>query len=433
MAFVIPFCGLRYSPAIDLAQVVAPPYDVISPDRQAALYDTDPHNVIRLILNRDSDPYSSAAETLNRWMELAILRHDSESSFYVLQQRFEETPGNVVVRTGFIGLCRLEEYSKKIVLPHERTLPKPRADRLRLFEATQANFCQVFGIYRDADCRVEKILDECTRQDPDRSVVFDGIVNSIWRIANPALMKSIQDAMADREILIADGHHRYETALAYREGKRERNPHHTGEEPYNYVMMFFANRSSDGLVVHPTHRVVHSIAGFDPPVFLKQLTAYFNMNRCETLDQLRKEMQDAKGKGIGMKLHGAQGFVLLLPGDGAAIETALGAELPDQIRDLDISILHGVILERILGITKEAQAERTNIDFVHDAQDAIAMVERGEAQLTFLLNSPDIERIFAIAQSGRTMPQKSTYFYPKLLSGLVMYRMVSDLNSASRQ
>ncbi len=429
MAVVVPFRGMRYGREVDLANVVAPPYDVISPAAQAEFYDANPHNVIRLILNRDADPYASAAKHLKNWIETSVLVEDAEPAFYLLHQRFTDVTGRVVTRVGFIGLCRLEEYSAKVVLPHEKTFPKPRADRLNLFVATHANFCQVFGIYRDPHRTVEKILNSCAQREPDQSIVFDGVTNSVWRISDHNVNDRIQREMASKEVLIADGHHRYETALAYRQIARERSPQHQGEEPHDYVMMFFASMHADGLVVHPTHRVVHSVSGLDTVLFSRELGKYFSLHHCATLDDLQRSMKDHNGKAIGMKLKNEQGFALLLPQSEKSIDEAFDGEVAPQVRNLDVSILHEIVLGRILGMTKEAQAQKKNLDFVHDANESLGRVERGEAQVTFFLNPPDVSEIFSIAESGHTMPQKSTYFFPKLLSGLIMYRMRGEVDA----
>jgi len=412
-----------YNRTVDPQKVVAPPYDVISPERQRELYEIHPNNVIRLILNREADPYTSAAQDLKSWIESSILTQDPEKALYVLHQEFTDSGGRTFKRVGVIGLCRLEEYSQGVVLPHEKTLPRPRADRLNLIMATASNFCQVFGLYADSNQTVDVILEACTKSEPDRSVEFEGIVNSIWRMADPGVISEIQSALMEKEIFIADGHHRYETALAYRNLMRERSPGHTGEEKYNYVLMFFTNMESDGLVVYPTHRVIHSLPTFDVTTFLARVDEYFSMSKFVTLDALLNAMTMPGPMKIGMRLRDEPAYYLLFSRPEKSLTSLFGGNLPPELSNLDVTVLHKLIIGQFLGISEELQAQKLNIEFVRDPNEAVGKIERGAAQIAFLLNPPSVENICQVARSGNTMPQKSTYFYPKLLSGLVMYRM----------
>jgi len=424
MPVIKPFCGIRYNLSkVRLEDVVAPPYDVIGPEQQDELYARHPPNVVRLILGREEDRYAAAASAFGEWQKGEILVRDPEPSMYVLHQRFLDEEGRPLVRRGFIGLCRLEEFEKGIVLPHEKTLSKPKEDRLRLFKATGANFSQVFGLYSDPWRETEEILGAPSAWLPDARVVFEGVENILWRVKDEGLLSSVAEVMREKQLLIADGHHRYETALTYRDWRRSGNPAHTGEELYNYVMMFFTNLEDEGLVIFPTHRVVHSLADFRREDFLAKLEDAFLIKAYESVDALQHALRSAGAAAFGMAVSGGESYYLLKLKPSVSAHQLVKDDLPAEVKALDVALLHHVVLRDMLGISMEAQEQKLNIRYVQGAELAFAEVRDGKGQAAFLLNPTRIEQVRAIAGAGHTMPQKSTFFYPKLLSGLVLNRM----------
>ena len=422
MATVRPFKGLVYNAeAVRLSEVVAPPYDVISPELQHRLYEKDPRNVVRLILNRDPDPYASAAEAFRTWQSDGTLLRDTEPAFYLLSQSFAGAGGSDITRSGCIGLCRLEEFEKKVILPHEKTLAKPKEDRLKLFQATESNFSQVFGVYADPEKSLSSLFAEATSAPPDLDVTFEGVRNRLWRIQGGRRTRAISDFFENRNILIADGHHRYETALAYRAARRSADPHGSPDAPYNYVMMFLTNMSDEGLVVLPTHRVVHSVQNFDSSALLKMLSASFVLQSFNSPERMMHALQEGGSGTLAMVLREHQAYhVLSLKPGLSASEVVEGPE-PDVVKQLDVAVLHFHILRSLLGISAHAQEQKSNLDYVVDPVEAVETVRKGYAQAAFLLNPTPVDQVYAVASAGYTMPQKSTFFFPKLLSGLVFH------------
>ncbi len=297
MAMVVPFRGISYDQGKigDLRQVVAPPYDVISPPEQEALYQRHPQNVVRLILNKErpqdhpqDNRYTRAAALYSAWQKENILARAPQPQFYFLQEEFSASilpPGQRAsasgssVRRGFIGLIRLEEYSARVVLPHEKTQTKPRADRLALMEACQANFSQIFSLYTDEEGAMVPIYERVFSSGPPSMDVTDseGVRRRLWMASDPAVLQRVREIMRTKEIFIADGHHRYETALAYREGQRKKFPNGTGRETYNFTMMYFAAMEDPGVFILPTHRVVYNLENFAADSFLDQLRSDFSV------------------------------------------------------------------------------------------------------------------------------------------------------------
>lgn len=421
MADISPLRGYLYNPSkVSLPDVIAPPYDVISPEQQSQLYDTSPYNVVRLILGREEDRYTSAAQSFDAWKRENILVRDATPAFYFLHQTFDDGDGKQITRKGFIARCRLEEFEKKIVLPHEKTLAKPREDRFKLFKATDANFSQVFSLYSDPTLAIDTQIKDVAKNAPAIDVVFEEVRNKLWRLQDEHTIRAIQSAMSDKQILIADGHHRYETALAYREYKRSQNPSHTGSEPYNDVMMFLTNIDDPGLVIFPTHRLVHSLPYFDVQSFLSKLERYFIMRSYREYSALHEGLKSSSAPAFGLAMQQDPILSLLTLKPTPAVVDLIQDLLPAEVKELDVTILHTLVLRDILGVSLAAQEQKTNLNYVKDAWQAVEQVEQKKAQLAFLMKPTKIEQVRAVAKAGHTMPQKSTYFYPKLLSGLVI-------------
>jgi uncharacterized protein (DUF1015 family) len=440
MANIYPFRAWRYnSGTVRLDAVVTQPYDKISPAMQQAYYQSSPFNLVRIILGlpelfdaeRGESVYSRAARDFKAWREQGILVQEKAPCVFAYAQRFQ-VPGSDAVkeRRGFIALGKLHDYADGVVFRHEQTLSKPKSDRLNLLKSTRAHFGQIFMLYSDPAASVEKILYEGSST-PDAEVTDEyGVVHRVWRIEDPAAIRLLVSTMADKKLIIADGHHRYETALGY--SKEHAHAAKTNAEsnvsqlphpafPEAAVMMTFVNMDADGLVILPTHRVVHSLPDFDPTKFAKDAEEFFTVSTlpsaqaCASLDTLRSQEGTAF---IAVTREGA----LLLKSKPEAVAKAL-ATLPERQRRLDLSHLHSIVLERLLGLDAEKVREQTNIRYLRDAAEAVDQVRRGEANVAFLTNPVTLDQLKEVAFAGDVMPQKSTDFYPKLLSGLTIYAL----------
>ena len=419
MPQIKPFRGIVYDQGkVNLRDVVAPPYDVISPEQREKLYALSPYNVVRLILGREEDPYTSAAHYWGDWKDKGILKQEPEPAVYMLSQRFSTGTGTTTERRGFIAACRLEELGKDSIFPHEKTHPGPKKDRLRLFEATDAIFSQILALYADPKRRLDQVLDAEARREPDMDVEFDQVRNRLWAVRDPSTTLALADFLNGQHALVADGHHRYETALVYSNELRFKNPGHTGTEPYNFVPMYFTNMNDPGLVILPTHRLLRQIPNFREKSFLEALGGSFELREEESLEKLQHSLAIQKGRAFGLLLPHEPHYTLLVY---KGRTTPGQADMPPLLAGLDVTILHAVIMRRILQLSEDDEQRKVYIDYEKDADQAARSVGEGNAQAAFLLNPTRIDQLRAIAEAGYTMPQKSTYFYPKLLSGLVMY------------
>lgn len=424
MATIKPFRGIRYNQMkVNIANVVAPPYDVISPEQQNGFYDKDPFNVVRLILGREDDRYSAAAQTYDEWQKNDVLLRELEPAIYPLVQTFKTTEGKEIQRKGFIALCRLEEFEKKIVLPHEKTLSKAKEDRFKLFKATKSNFSQVFTLYSDVEKKIDTFLDPIHSTYPIIDVEFEKVRNQLWQVSDPSVIESIAALMEPKQVLIADGHHRYETGLAYRDLMRSQNPNHTGNELYNYIMMFFTNLDDEGLVIFPTHRVVHSLPNFDGSALVATLQEHFNVQLFPTPQMMMDALKQFPKHAYGfVSKHSSKFFIASLKNE-SSLNTLITENLPAEVKELDVVLLHQYILGKLLGISQEAQDKKLNIHYIQDVHASVDEVASGASQIAFFVNPTKIEQVRAVSKSGNTMPQKSTFFFPKLISGLVLNKM----------
>lgn len=427
MPEVAPFRGFRYNKLkVELDDVVAPPYDVISPDLQDKLYEKNPFNIVRLILGREEDRYEAAARTFTKWQRDDILVRETAPAVYLLHQLFDGPGGDPVTRKGFIALCRLEEFDKQIILPHEKTHAKPIEDRLRLFQATRSNFSQIFALYADPEKIVDRSLNGSSKSGPTIDVTYEGVRNRLWPVTDTSVIETLRRFMSPQQALIADGHHRYQTALAYRDLMRAGNPKHTGRELYNFVMMFFTNVDDAGLVIYPTHRVVHSLDSLNFKEFLNRAAQHFIVREFEQQSALLSALESSSVPSFGIVASGRESGVLISLKPVRPAEEIITDPLPAVVKQLDVTILHRLVLRDLLGISLEAQDAKQNLDYIREASDAIGLVTAGTAQLAFLMNATKIQQVRAVAKAGHTMPQKSTYFYPKLLSGLVINSLADE-------
>lgn len=431
MEKIVPFRGVRYNQKVipDVGKVLAPPYDVISPDHQKALYERDEYNVVRLILGyeyeTDSETdnrYTRSSIVLNKWLEGGALSREVLPALYLYAQDYE-MDGRSFRRVGFI--CRrLAEPFGQTVHRHERTLSGPKLDRLRLTRACKMNFSPIFGLYADPQKKLDSIWAEIMKsKKPDISSTDDeGVVHQMWVVMDQNVIAQVQAEMRDKHVVIADGHHRYETALNYRNERREAEKPQ-GVTDYDYVLMYLSNSHGEGFTVLPTHRLVKNVDGNAAKSLMAKLADSFDIHP-ESLNPDNSAPFMAALKKAGAV---APSFGVIAP-DGTTSVVTLKKEkylaegtggLSDVLKLLDVSVLQELVFERMLGITKEAVADKTVVGYTISPKTAAESVAKGESKLAFLLNPADVNMVMDVAVKGGVMPQKSTYFYPKLISGLV--------------
>lgn len=438
MVKIFPFRGVTYNKKKlkKFSSVVSPPYDVISPEQQNDLYRASEFNFIRLILGKEytgdneyNNRYVRAAAFLNGWLRHKILVKDDKPAIYVYEQRFK-AEGIKYVRLGFFSLLRLEEMGRGKVFPHEETYPKAKLDRLQLMRSTNANLDAIFAFYSDKKDKITKVLKQFARKKPLLEAKDqDGVVHRLWRIdRKPALAKIMQE-MKDKAAFIADGHHRYEAAIRFKNEMKEKNAKFTDDDDYNHVMTYFTPLENKGLVVLPIHRTVTNLSYFDPLRFEQDLALYFDVTpypaKKRTSDKVRakliKDMRKLRDRhAFGLYLGGYKYYLITLR-DEKDVEEMVAEEKPKAWKKLDVTILHYVLFDRLLNIANETEDK---VIYSKDPSEAIKLVDEKGAQLSVLLNPTRIEEIVSIASELEKMPHKSTYFYPKLLSGLVLNRFV---------
>lgn len=425
MADIRAFKGIRYNQAEvgDLSAVITPPYDVISLDEEDWYWERSPYNVIRLTLPRENggNKYVTASAFLRRWLSDGILKQDDKPAIYAYQQEFEAL-GHRMKRMAFTCLVRLEEFGKGSIFPHENIMAKPLEDRLNLMRATRASFDSVFGLYHDTE--VDVVLRRFADQKPDASATDrDGVRSDLWRISDSDAISEITAHLEREQIVIADGHHRYTAALAYRNEMRELAgvpAHARSEAPYDYLMMTLVAYEDPGLVVLPTHRLVREVLGFDAETLLARIGDIFDVREASD-EGLEDEVERSGDFSFGVHLKEKSYIITLKP--DVRPEQAIQSPGSDALKRLDVSVLHSLILDRFLGVGAQSVAAgsgRSNLTFTRDVAEGIASVDRGEYQALFVMKPMKVEDVRTIATGGERMPQKSTYFYPKLLTGLLM-------------
>jgi uncharacterized protein (DUF1015 family) len=446
MALVQPFRAYRYNPnLVHFEQVLTQPYDKISAVMQEQYYAADAHNLIAIEKGRSfkedtpqNNVYTRAAATLNSWIAEQVVQQDAAPAFYAYSQEYT-TPGSSLRRTrrGFIGLGRLEDYAAGVIFRHEHTLSGPKADRLELLRHTRTHTGQLFMLYSEPHRQVDSVLDRAQSSQPPVTELTDeyGVIHRLWAISDPHQIMAIQSAMAEQKLVIADGHHRYETSLNFRNENRTRAGKLIPDAPYEFSMMTFINTCSEGLTILPTHRVVAHLRDFSWSAVRRYLEPWFmtevlgfedDAERAATLPKFLNLLTEKKAQraiGVYPAPHTeGRAFYLLTLRPEAEIAQILPGLSPFQ-RELDVVLLHQGILEPALGITPHAVAAEANLSYEREAAVAIDAVDRGAVQVAFLLNPVDVELVVRVATAGEVMPQKSTDFYPKLLSGITMYRI----------
>ena len=432
MIRIAPFRGLFYNQkkVRDLSKVVAPPYDVISKEEQERLYKKSPYNFIRLDLSQEPDSYPAVAQLLSEWLATGIFERDETPAIYFLSHRFKLKSGEQKIRDGFLALTELQDLSSGAIRPHEKTLDAPKEDRLKLMLACHAQLSPILALYSQPKQSINRMLAvEVEGVEPSIEIEQDnGEQCRLWRIANAELIEKVQQEMSDQQLLIADGHHRYEATLSYRDWMRRERGQWNGREAFNFIMAYFANINDDNVVILPTHRLVRGYA-HKPFLELEEaLQTYFYVEQHPKTPEGKisflKALKTAakKHRVIGASFKRDPRYVILRL-KNKRIMQRLAKDLSAPLRELDVSTLHLLILEHILGMTPDEQVKGENIRYSQDEDLVLQSLEKEDYQAAFILNATKAEEIQTIVAGGEKMPQKSTYFYPKLLSGLVVNKI----------
>jgi len=443
MAEIAPFRGLLYNQGKipDLAQVLVPPYDVISPEEQKAFHDKSPYNFIRLELGLptpedsvENNPHTRAAAFCRQWMDEGILVRDTKPSIYYCELDFKDGTGSARTRKGFMCVLRLEDFSSGRVLPHEKTFQAVKDERMALMLACNANMSPVFAIYPDSNQQVLRALASGRTDDSAiRFTDFAGIAHRVWPVTDRPTLERVRELMPDKPIFIADGHHRYETALSYRNIMRERHGGGNSHASYEYVMVYLTDISEPGLTILPTHRLLRNLEAWDPDQFIERAKRCFDVERFEPCNGGELKWKDAICAG-GLRKDTTIGFcrrnatcVYVLTAKREAVSSLLSRKgIPDPLKTLDVVVLDQVLLKDILGVSEQFLANERNISFNHDFAQAMEEIKSGRYDAGFFINHTRIEQVREIAGAGLIMPHKSTYFYPKVISGLVTNLLYPD-------
>lgn len=413
MAEVKPFKGLLYSEHIPIEKVVAPPYDVINETLQEELYQRSPYNIVRITLGKifedddeENNRYTRARAFLEKWQKEGILKENQER-FYIYKQEFKVNNKNFV-RYALVARVRLEEFEKGIIIPHEKTLSAPKKDRLRLMKATECNLSPVFGIVLE-----EGSIYETIKEIPSKKLFEfkdeNEVIHKFYEV-DPSQNREIERLFKDKKILIADGHHRYETALNYKKEMESKNPNHTGNEPYNYVLMAIVSSKDRGLVVLPIHRVIKNIpeevSERAISMIERRFERIYHIKEPKSINSLLKKFGR---RHFGIIYHkGEKGFIF---------------RIEDESDLIDVQLLHERIIKQIFGITEKELEEKTKIDYYKNIEEALENIKQNKSRVIVSYNPPTVEEIADISLKRLKMPQKSTYFYPKFYSGLVIYKL----------
>jgi len=441
MAEIFPFRAFRYNAAlVDPAKVLTQPYDKITLAMAEKYAAASPYNLIPIEKGKSlpgdtpaDNVYTRAAKALDNWIRERVVVQDAAPSMYAYFQEYT-VPGTSERRTrkGFIAAGRIEDYSAGVIFRHEQTLSGPKADRLELLCHTETHTGQLFMLYSDPAARIDTLLDAAAASKPDVEIHDEyDVAHRLWPITDTGTIETIRREMADKKLVIADGHHRYETALAYRDERRARASRVDPNAPYEKVMMTLFNTAGKGLTILPTHRVIANVPDFSVAGLRAALAGAFDVNafsfggpgeRPRAYEEFRRELARGKERRAIGAYAGGGAFHLFALSKSANLESLLPEVSPAQ-RRLDVVLLHRLILERGLNITPDAVRTEKNITYEREMDAAIVAVDSGRAQISFLLNAVDVDTVAEMAMGGEVLPQKSTDFFPKLMSGITMYRL----------
>lgn len=433
MADIAPMRPLHYDPAL-LPLVVAPPYDVIDEARRVQLAARHEHNVVHIDLPQGDGEtkYARARELFDAWQRAGVIVRDDTPAFWRYAQTFVPPSGGApITRKGFLSLVRAVPLSERIVLPHERTLKGPKLDRILLSRATRATLSPQFMLYSDPAQSLDAALD--TGLPFADFVTDDGIRQQLWRVTQPQAIKSIVEFMHERTLLIADGHHRYETSVAISEefeaAAKAQGLTTTAQSEHRYTFAFLANGDDPSLMVFPTHRLVHSLPTFDWMGLLRHLATWFVVTPFDgRVDELRAQLAKAGALALGAVAKGQRAALLQLRKDVDVSKHSVLGQRPTVLHATSVALLHDVILEDTLGISPEAQAAKTNLKYLQEPSAGLASLERDEGQVLFLMNGTPLSVVRQVAEAGEVMPQKSTFFYPKVITGLCFHTLRAEFS-----
>ena len=430
MATIRPFRGIRFNlDAVgDLSRVITQPYDRIHDAEQTAYYDLHSHNFVRIEMGaRDPDApddnvYTRARAFTQSWLEQGVLARERRPALYVIEQRFSAPDGNTYTRRGVTAALQLTRFDEGVILPHERTLSGPKTDRLNLTRATETAWGHLIVLYPDAANRVNGLLqpylDAHAPIVAREQVIEPAVEQHLWVVDDPAIIGSIVEEIAPkRKLIIADGHHRYETALNYRDEMRAQQPGAPDNAAFNYGLVTLVSMSDPGLVILPTHRLIHSYMRLSSRELLTALEPYFDIQVVAGREALQAALAEAAPDRPRLGFYDGGYTLLTLRSLDAMAQ--LAPERASAWHALDVAVLHKIILEHVMGLTQDSIARQENIRYLRDAGAGYSAVERGEANFLFVLNPTRIEQVRVCTEAGEIMPQKSTDFYPKVISGWV--------------
>lgn len=432
MAKILPFRGMTYNPnkIADFSKVVAPPYDVISPTHQAELYDRSPYNVVRIDFSRDSDPYDTVPRRFREWQEDETLVLEDNPAIYFLSQQYRLRDGVPRERRGFIALAAIEDFGDGAIHGHEATLAEPREDRLKLMLACDAQFSSILALYSDKKSSLTKALSEHVRAIKPKIEAELGEFGTsrLWAVTDTSLIGMVKESLSKQAVYIADGHHRYEAACGYRNRRRAALPGAVGDEKFSRVMMYFANLEEEGVVILPTHRLVRELPNTSVRKLEEKLERHFHIDLFpKTPDGRRRflaaiETPQYNQSTLGASFKDDPRYLLLRLRNTETLQQ-LASDMSPELRSLDVTTLHVLLMEHILGVSTRKAINTEAVAYTHDAEEALAEVETGSYQGAFVLKPPSADEMIAVSLTGDKMPQKSTYFFPKLVTGLVIHKV----------
>ena len=448
---VRPFKALYYNPdkVNKINDCLSQPYDVISPKQQDAYYDKHPNNVIRLILNKilkddntDNNRYTRAKALLSEWKEQEILKLDKKPAYWIYEMEFSLPGKRNIALQGFISAVRLQNYDDKAILPHEKVMAGPIEDRVKLTQTTKTQFESIWGYYKDSTNTINDILKKNTKKEPLINFIEkpNNVKHKLWRLNSQKDCKTIHEKMKELKIYIADGHHRYKTMLSVRDDLREKNPNAPSDSPWEFINMYLVNSVDSGLTVLPYHRMLHDAILPSTEKLMQLLAMYFEIkeyNYTETdVETVKKtwvkelkNTEDGKKHIFGLVIKGKEIFYQLTLKNVEAYLNLIPKEMTEEWKMLDVNVLNILVLNNILGFTEKQLKLKTNFEYTHDSLEAIKQVRSGDMQMAFLLNPTPLNSVTTLSNKGEIIPQKSTFFYPKPISGLAFYSMEPEIQN----
>lgn len=432
MERILPFKALSYNKNIvgNLSAVLAPPYDIISEQEREKLYNSHPFNVVRLehgaISDNDNDAdnkYTRSAETLSEWMRSGVLVPDRQSAIYIYGQDFNLPDGRQFTRTGIVCLVRVDDFEEGTILPHLETASGAKTDRLNLMTACGATFSPISALYEDPDSLISPIISEIISYPPETTVkTSGGVIQKLWSVTDEQVISKITAALEDKKFFIADGHHRYESAVNYRNLMADVNPDHIGTGLYNYTMMFLEDMADPGIVIFPSHPMVRSLVGYNENSVISQLSECFDVIRMDAEDiesSVRTKLDENRDVPCFAMYTGKEYYYILRLKSFAAAD-GVNTDKSAVFRHLDVTVLHSLVLGKVFGMAESDLKNQGYLSYTRDIGEAVNEVKNGTFQCSFMLNSTKIHQIKDVALEGEKLPQKSTYFYPMLITGLLM-------------